>query len=127
MLDLLLIMIVANLFAVIGNIIFKIGVNGFGKLSLNDFFSKEFYQKAFLTKYGWLIFASFWVGLIGKVITMIPMSQEKFGVVLSLLAPIGLIMSVTAGYFVFHETYTIREFIGIGLAIIAIFLLGGVE
>jgi multidrug transporter EmrE-like cation transporter len=120
-------MIVANLFAVIGNIIFKIGVNGFGKLSLNDFFTKEFYQKAFLTKYGWLIFASFWVGLIGKVITMIPMSQEKFGVVLSLLAPIGLIMSVAAGYFVFHETYTIRELIGIGLAIIAIFLLGGVE
>jgi len=127
MLDLLLIMIVANLFAVIGNIIFKIGINGFGKLTLNDFFTKEFYQKAFFTKYGWLIFASFWVGLIGKVITMVPISQEKFGVVLSLLAPIGLIMSVAAGYFVFHETYTIRELVGIGLAVVAVFLLGVAE
>jgi multidrug transporter EmrE-like cation transporter len=120
-------MIVANLFAVIGNIIFKIGINGFGKLTLNDFFTKEFYQKAFFTKYGWLIFASFWVGLIGKVITMVPISQEKFGVVLSLLAPIGLIMSVVAGYFVFHETYTIRELVGIGLAVVAVFLLGVAE
>ena len=124
MIDILLILIVANLFAVIGNIIFKIGVNGFGKLTLNDFFTKEFYEKAFLTKYGWLIFASFWVGLIGKVLTMVPISQEKFGVVLSLIAPIGLIMSVAAGYFVFHETYTIKELLGIVLAIVAVFLLG---
>jgi multidrug transporter EmrE-like cation transporter len=127
MIDVLMIIIVANLFAVIANIIFKIGVNGFGKLSLNDFFTKEFYQKAFFTKYGWLIFASFWVGLIGRVLTMVPMSQEKFGVVISLIAPIGLMMSVAAGYFVFHETYTIRELIGIGLAVIAVFLLGVAE
>ena len=127
MFDILLILIISGLFGVIGNIIFRIGVEGFGKLTISDFFTKEFYQKAFFTKYGWLIFASFWVGLIGKVMTMVPMSREKFGVVLSLIAPIGLIMSVAAGYFIFHETYTIRELIGITLAVAAIIVLGGVE
>jgi multidrug transporter EmrE-like cation transporter len=126
-LDLLLIIIVANLFAVAGNVVFKIGVNGFGKVSFDDFFTKEFYQEAFFTRYGWLIFASFWIGLAGRVLTMIPMSEEKFGIVLSLIAPIGLVLSVAAGYLVFHETYSVRELIGIIVAVIAVFILSGVE
>jgi len=54
---------------------------------------------------------------------MIPMSKEKFGIVITILTPLGLSLSVLAGYFIFHETYSIREIVGIGLTIIAVTLL----
>ena len=111
----------------IGNCLFKIGTDGFGELSFNSFFTKDFFEKAFKSKFGWIIFVSLIVNFVSRVLIMSPLSQGKYGIVWSLLTPLGLVFSIFTGYLLFHETYTIREMLGVGFAIISVWLMGGVE
>lgn len=110
----------------VGNCLFKIGTDGFGELSFKSFFTKDFFQKAFTSKFGWIIFISLIVNFISRILIMSPLSKGKYGIVWSLLTPLGIVFTTFAGYVLFHETYTIRELIGIGFAVISIWLVGGV-
>ena len=107
-----------------GNILFKIGTLGFGELSFSSFFTKEFFVKAFTSKFGWLIFGSLIINFAGRVLIMSPLSREKFGIVFNMLAPLSVIFTIIVGYLVFHETYTVRELIGVLLAIASVWLMG---
>ncbi len=97
----------------LGNILFKIGTDGFGKLSFGSFFSQEFLMKAFFTKYGWVVFFSLLINLASRIMTMSPLSKGKSGIVWSLSIPLSLILMVLSGHFIFGEEYTIKEIVGI--------------
>lgn len=112
---------------ILANIVFKIGVEGFGNLAFDSFLDPEFYRQAFTTRHGWIVFFSLVVSFTGKLLIMAPMSRHKFGVVISILTPISLTLSVLAGAVIFHETYTWKEALGIVLAVCSVFLLGGTE
>ena len=97
----------------LGNILFKIGTAGFGKLSFSSFSSQEFLKNAFFTKYGWIIFFSLLINLVSRIMTMSPLSKGKSGIVWSLSIPLSLVLMVLSGYFIFGEEYTIKEIAGI--------------
>lgn len=111
----------------IGNLLFKIGTDGFGELSFQSFLTKEFVEKAFTSKFGWIIFGSLIVNFLSRVLIMSPLSKGKYGITWSLLTPLGILLSIGTGYFLFHETYTMRELLGVGMAILSVWLMGGVS
>lgn len=113
------------LIGAVGNCLFKVGTDGFGELSFKSFFTKEFFEKAFTSRFGWIIFVSLIINFVSRVLVMSPLSKGKYGIVLSLLTPLGIVFSIGAGYFLFHETYTIRELLGVALAIASVWLMGG--
>jgi len=117
--------LVIVLIGTIGNCLFKIGTDGFGELSFKSFFTKEFLFKAFTSKFGWIIFASLIVNFVSRVLVMSPLSKGKYGIVWSLLTPLGIVFSIFTGYFVFHETYTIRDLLGVAFAMVSVWLMGG--
>lgn len=108
-----------------GNLLFKIGTDGFGELSFQSFLTKEFFEKAFTSKFGWIIFGSLIVNFLSRVLIMSPLSKGKYGITWSLLTPLGILFSIGTGYFLFHETYTMRELLGVGMAILSVWLMGG--
>lgn len=117
--------LVIVLIGTIGNYLFKIGTDGFGELSFNSFFTKEFFEKAFTSKFGWIIFISLIINFISRILIMSPLSKGKFGIVFSLITPLGIVFSIFTGYFMFHETYTIVELLGVVLAVVSLWLMGG--
>jgi multidrug transporter EmrE-like cation transporter len=116
--------IIISLIGTIGNIMFKIGTDGFGQLTFGSFLTKEFYLTALFSKFGWVIFISLIINFTSKILIMSPLSKEKYGLVWSLLTPIGMILSISAGYLLFHENYTIKELLGMSLGIISVWLMG---
>ena len=118
--ELLTIVVIGTL----GNSLFKIGTDGFGELSFESFFTREFYVQAFTSKFGWIIFVSLIINFVSRVLIMSPLSKGKYGIVWSILTPLGIVFSIGTGYFLFHETYTIRELLGVGLAIASVWLMG---
>lgn len=108
----------------LGNSLFKIGTDGFGELSFESFFTREFFVKAFTSKFGWIIFVSLIINFVSRVLIMSPLSKGKYGVVWSILTPLGIVFSIGTGYLLFHETYTIRELLGVSLAIASVWLMG---
>ena len=110
-----------------GNMLFKIGTDGFGELSFQSFLTKEFFEKAFTSKFGWIIFGSLIVNFLSRVLIMSPLSKGKYGITWSLLTPLGILLSMVMGYFIFHETYTYREMFGVVMAIVSVWLMGGVS
>ena len=58
---------------------------------------------------------------------MSPLSKGKYGITWSLLTPLGILFSIVTGYFLFHETYTIREMLGVAMAILSVLLMGGIS
>ncbi|MCK5625501.1 hypothetical protein KAI11_01455 [Candidatus Bathyarchaeota archaeon] len=119
--------IIIVLIGTIGNLLFKIGTDGFGELSFQSFLTKEFFEKAFTSKFGWIIFVSLVVNFLSRVLIMSPLSKGKYGITWSLLTSLGILFSIVTGYFLFHETYTIREILGVAMAILSVFLMGGVS
>ena len=119
--------IIIVLIGTIGNLLFKIGTDGFGELSFQSFLTKEFFEKAFTSKFGWIIFVSLVVNFLSRVLIMSPLSKGKYGITWSLLTPLGILFSIVTGYFLFNETYTIREILGVAMAILSVFLMGGVS
>lgn len=119
--------IIIVLIGTIGNFLFKIGTDGFGELSFQSFLTKEFFEKAFTSKFGWIIFVSLIVNFLSRVLIMSPLSKGKYGITWSLLTPLGILFSIVTGYFLFHETYTIREMLGVAMAILSVLLMGGVS
>lgn len=116
--------VIITLIGLAGNCLFKIGTDKFQqKISFNTFFQREFLQKTLFTWAGWTIFASLILNFTSRIMLMIPFSKERFGIVWSLMIPLGLTATVLAGIFVFKETYSIREIAGIVLTIVAVFLL----
>ena len=113
------------LIGTVGDCIFKIGTDGFGELSFKSFLTKEFWVKAFTSKFGWIIVVSLMINFISRVLTMSPLSKEKYGIVWSLRIPLGIVLSIVTGYLIFHETYTVRELIGVSLAIASVWLMRG--
>jgi multidrug transporter EmrE-like cation transporter len=109
----------------VGNVLFKIGTDGFGELSFTSFFTKEFFIKAFTSKFGWIIFVSLIINFVSRVLIMSPLSKGKYGIVWSLVTPLGIGLSILVGYLLFHETYTIRELLGVAMAVISVWLMGG--
>jgi multidrug transporter EmrE-like cation transporter len=118
--ELLAIVVIGTL----GNSLFKIGTDGFGELSFASFFTREFYVQAFTSKFGWIIFVSLIINFVSRVLIMSPLSKGKYGIVWSILTPLGIVFSIGTGYLLFHETYTIRELLGVGLAIASVWLMG---
>ena len=118
--ELLTIVVIGTL----GNSLFKIGTDGFGELSFECFFTREFYVKAFTSKFGWIIFVSLIINFISRMLIMSPLSKGKYGIVWSILMPLGIVFSIGTGYLLFHETYTIRELLGVSLAIASVWLMG---
>ena len=108
----------------LGNCLFKIGTDGFGELSFESFFTREFYIQAFTSKFGWIIFVSLIINFVSRVLIMSPLSKGKYGIVWSILTPLGIVFSIGTGYLLFHETYTIRELLGVSLAIASVWLMG---
>lgn len=113
------------LIGALGNIMFKIGTDGFGELSFNSFFTKEFYEKAFTSKFGLIIFVSLIINFISRVLIMSPLSKEKYGIVWSIITPLGIALSIGIGYLIFHETYSARELLGVTLAVASVWLMSG--
>jgi multidrug transporter EmrE-like cation transporter len=107
----------------VGNILFKIGTDGFGELTFSSFFTREFILKAFTSKFGWIIFVSLIINFTSRVLIMSPISKEKYGIVWSLTITLGMISAVLSGYLIFHETYTIKEIFGIGLTLIGMWFI----
>ncbi len=112
------------LIGTLGNCLFKIGTDGFGELSFESFFTREFFEKAFTSKFGWIIFVSLIINFVSRVMIMSPLSKGKYGIVWSILTPLGIVFSIGTGYLLFHETYTIRELLGVILAIASMWLMG---
>ena len=119
--------LVIVLIGTVGNCLFKIGTDGFGELSFKSFFTREFFEKAFTSRFGWIIFVSLIVNFVSRVLVMSPLSKGKYGIVWSLLTPLGIVFSIFTGYLLFHETYTIRELLGVALTIFSVWLMGGVR
>ena len=118
--EILTIALIGNL----GNYLFKIGTDGFGELSFESFFTREFFKKAFTSKFGWIIFVSLIINFVSRVMIMSPLSKGKYGIVWSILTPLGIVFSIGTGYLLFHETYTIRELLGVILAFASMWLMG---
>ena len=118
--EILTIVLIGNL----GNYLFKIGTDGFGELSFESFFTREFFEKAFTSKFGWIIFVSLIINFVSRVMIMSPLSKGKYGIVWSILTPLGIVFSIGTGYLLFHETYTIRELLGVILAFASMWLMG---
>lgn len=112
------------LIGTVGNCLFKVGTDGFGELSFASFFTREFYVKAFTSRFGWIIFVSLIINFVSRIMIMSPLSKGKYGVVWSVLTPLGIALSIGAGYLLFHETYTPRELLGVALAIASVWLMG---
>ncbi len=108
----------------VGNCLFKIGTDGFGELSFASFFTREFYVKAFTSRFGWIIFGSLIINFVSRVMIMSPLSKGKYGIVWSVLTPLGIVLSIGTGFLLFHETYTWRELLGVALAIASVWLMG---
>jgi len=117
-------MLTIVLIGTLGNCLFKIGTDGFGELSFESFFTREFFEKAFTSKFGWIIFVSLIINFVSRVLIMSPLSKGKYGIVWSILTPLGIVFSIGTGYLLFHETYTIRELLGVSLAIASMWLMG---
>jgi len=118
--EILTIALIGNL----GNYLFKIGIDGFGELSFESFFTREFFFFFFTSKFGWIIFVSLIINFVSRVMIMSPLSKGKYGIVWSILTPLGIVFSIGTGYLLFHETYTIRELLGVILAIASMWLMG---
>lgn len=119
-------LVAITFFGTVGNCLFKVGVDRFGeKFGFTSFLKGKFYVKALTSLAGWTIFCSLLLNFSGRVLLMAPLSKQKFGVVISLLTPLGLSLSILAGYFVFHESYSLRELAGLGLAVVTVALLAG--
>ena len=112
------------LIGTVGNCLFKIGTDGFGELSFASFFTREFYVKAFTSRFGWIIFVSLIINFVSRMLIMSPLSKGKYGIVWSVLTPLGIAMSIGTGYLLFHEMYTFRELLGVTLAIASVWLMG---
>lgn len=117
--------VVIVLIGTVANSLFKIGTDGFGELSFKSFFTKEFVFKVLTTKYGWIIFVSLLINLIGRILLMSPFSKAKYGVIWSLATPLGLAFAIIVGYVIFHETYSTKELAGMALMIFATWLISG--
>jgi multidrug transporter EmrE-like cation transporter len=119
--------IIIVLIGTCGNLLFKMGTDGFGELSFQSFITKEFFEKAFTSKFGWIIFGSLIINFLSRVLIMSPLSKGKYGITWSLLTPLGILFSMISGYIIFHETYTYREMLGVAMAIFSVWLMGGVS
>ena len=116
-------MLIIVVIGTVGNCLFKIGTDGFGELTFNSFFTREFVEKAFTSKFGWIIFVSLVINFVSRVLIMSPLSKGKYGVVWSLITPLSIVFSILTGYLLFHESYSSKELLGLGLAIVSVWLM----
>jgi len=98
-LEILVIVIIGT----VGNYLFKIGTDGFGELSFKSFFTREFFEKAFTSKFGLIIFVSLIINFVSRVLIMSPLSKSRFGIVWVLITQLGIIFSIFTGYLMFQE------------------------
>lgn len=109
----------------LGNLFFKVGADGFGGFGLHEILTRDFLTFFLFSSCGWVVMLSLAINLGARIYAIIPFSQNRFGLMMALISPLALVFSVVSGILLFHESYSHREYIGIVLAILAVFLLGG--
>ncbi len=61
---------------------------------------------------------------LSRFVVGVPLSQSGLGELTALLTALGVVATAVVSYVVFHETFSPRTLIGIGLGVFAVYLIG---
>ncbi len=105
----------------IGGVLFKYGTMKFGQIQLQNFLDISWSIKYLFTP---AILIGLFFLFIGRFLMGVPLSTGGLGKVTTVVTILTIIFTVIASMIVFKETYSLKVYLGLALAVISVFLIG---
>jgi len=116
-----LVIILISLAGAVGGVFLKHGTAQFGEIQLKQFFDVKWSIKYLFTP---AIFFGLFLLFIGRFLMGSPLSKGSLGRVTTIITTMTIFFTVIAGMILFKESYGLKAYIGLALAVVSIILIG---
>ncbi len=115
------VIVLISLVGTLGGVLFKYGTEGFGKIQLQNFLDIGWAIRYLFTP---AIFFGLFFLFIGRFLMGIPLSTGGLGRVTTVVTILTIFFTVIASVIVFKESYSLKVYAGLLLAVASVILIG---